>query len=62
MFKHIGFPAVQNWTSTLIPVTCTLVSPCIIDLRGNNGFILLQTLQQEKIVLLHYLVDQVVIF
>jgi len=35
---NFGFSAVQNWTSALIPITCTLVSPCIIDLSGNNGF------------------------
>ena len=35
---NLGFSAVQNWVSSLIPVTCTLVSPCIIDLSGNNGF------------------------
>ena len=35
---NLGFSAVQNWTSSLIPVTCTLISPQIIDLSGNNCF------------------------
>ena len=38
MFAKFGFSAVQNWTSSLIPVTCTLISPCIIDRSGNNFF------------------------
>ena len=35
---NLGFSAVQNWTSSLIPITCTIVSPQIIDLSGNNSF------------------------
>ena len=37
---NIGFSAVQNWTSTpsFVNSTCTLVSPQIIDLSGNNSF------------------------
>ena len=30
---NLGFSAVQNWTSALIPITCTLVSPCIIEVE-----------------------------
>ena len=35
---NLGFSAVQNWTSSLIPVTCTLISPQTIDLSRNNCF------------------------
>ena len=35
---NLGFPAIQNRTSSLIPITCTLESPQIIDLRGNHSF------------------------
>ena len=35
---NLGFSATQNWTLSLIPITCTLVSPQIIDLSGNNAF------------------------
>ena len=35
---NLGFSAVQNWTSSLIPVTCTLISPQRIDQSGNNSF------------------------
>ena len=35
--ENIGFSAVQNWASAVTP-GCTLISPQIIDLSGNNSF------------------------
>ena len=58
---NFGFSAVQNWTSVLVPITCTLVSPCIIDLSGNNGFYFTTNLATGNYNLLLYLVDQVLI-
>ena len=35
---NLGFSWTQNWTSSLIPIIFTLISPQIIDLSGNNCF------------------------
>ena len=38
MFNKFRFSATQNWTPSLIPVNCTLISPCAIDVSGNKSF------------------------